>query len=285
MEVKEKIRVIRALPVLISDNNQEHIAYSAYSDATDILNQLKIHIYPEDKVSAELITDPADENAAGQKIIIDRAPIYTIQVDASEKIVRSWSKDVLTVIKKVGVVLGPQDLVDPPLDSVLTPGQTIVITRINVFDENETDAIPYEIKSQTSTNVPFGQSRVTQAGINGTMENTYQVVYKNGVEVSKVLIGSETLTPKQDELVTTGILIGRANFGNYAGMVTSFYKGMTGHYLIVTNLANGEQVRVEIIGSGPFNGPLMDMGTAAFEAIGGSESSGYIPNVSVQLAD
>jgi rare lipoprotein A (peptidoglycan hydrolase) len=68
-------------------------------------------------------------------------------------------------------------------------------------------------------------------------------------------------------------------------MTTSFYKGMTGHHLLVTNLSNGKQVTVAIIGSGPFNGPLMDMGTEPFQAIGGRLSDGFIPQVSVQLLD
>jgi uncharacterized protein YabE (DUF348 family) len=282
---RENIQVIRALPVLISDNNHNYIAFSAYTKATNILHQLNVQIYPEDIVSTSLIMEPVTSGAIGQKITIIRAPVYSIKVDGGIKIARSWSKDVLTVIKKAGVSLGPQDLTSPAEGNSLVPGQIISVTRINQFDESETALIPFSTITQTSTSVPFGQSKTTQTGIDGTLQNTYQVTYQNGVLVSKTLVSSTVSAQEQDQIVATGILVGRANFGYYSGMVTSFFEGMTGHYLLVTNLANGEQVKVEIIGSGPFDGPLMDMGTAAYEAIGGSESSGFIPQVSVQLVD
>jgi hypothetical protein len=147
------------------------------------------------------------------------------------------------------------------------------------------ESIPFETVYQGDASVPFGQKKVTQEGINGVIKKTYHVVYKNGQEVSRWLIGSELITPKQNKIIALGIITGRANFGNYSGMVTSFYKGMTGRYLLVTNLANGRQVRVKIIGSGPFNGPIMDLGIEPFKAIGGNISSGFIPKVSVQLVD
>lgn len=280
-----KVKVIRALPVLISDNNQEHLAYSAYTSEKDILKQLDITVYPEDKVSSELITDPVDENAVGQKVIIERAPVYTVQVDGREILVRSWSTNSKEVIAKGKIALGPQDIISPSATSTLTPGQDIIVTRINEFDVSTNESIEYDTINRTSSNIAFGKSVVTQAGINGTMKKTYHVVYKNGAEVERTLMGSAVVSPKQDKIVTSGVIIGRANFGYYSGMVTSFYKGMTGRYLLVTNLANGKQVKVKILGSGPFNGPLMDMGTEPFQAIGGSLSSGYIPSVSVQLVD
>jgi uncharacterized protein YabE (DUF348 family) len=280
-----EINVIRALPVLISDNNQEYLAYSAYTNELDILKQLKIEIYPEDKVSSELILDPADENAVGQKVIIMRAPVYKIFVDGTEKSVRSWSQNVTEVIKKSGVILGPQDQISPSVSMTLNPGQDIIITRINEFDMSIDEEIPFETVNRGDASVPFGQKRVTQEGINGVIKKTYHVVYKNGQEVSRWLIGSELITPKQNKIIASGIITGRANFGYYSGMVTSFYKGMTGRYLLVTNLANGRQVKVRIIGSGPFNGPILDLGVEPFKAIGGNISSGYIPQVSVQLVN
>jgi hypothetical protein len=54
----------------------------------------------------------------------------------------------------------------------------------------------------------------------------------------------------------------------------------------VEGCAADAQVGVIIAaGAGPFNGPLMDMGTEPFQAIGGRLSDGFIPQVSVQLLD
>ena len=116
----------------------------------------------------------------------------------------------------------------------------------------------------------------------------YHIVYNNGIEISRVLISSETVVPAQNMIISKGAETGYANYGlgsKYVGMVTSFHSGYTGHHLLVTNLNNGKQVTVTIIGSGPFDGGLMDMGTEPFQLLGGSLSSGHLYNVAVQLLD
>ena len=216
-----------------------------------------------------------------------KGKVYTVQKldDGKEKIVRSWSHIIMDIITKSNTKLGPQDIIEPGLQTYVSTGGNIIITRINEFNESKNESIPYDTIYNGSSSIPFGESRVTQAGLNGTMKKTYHVVFRNGVEVTRDLIGSVVTRSEQNKIITAGVLIGRANFGYYSGMVTSFYRGMTGRYLLVTNLDNGRQVKVRIIGSGPFNGPLMDMGTEPFTAIGGSLSSGYIPQVSVQLVE
>jgi hypothetical protein len=146
-------------------------------------------------------------------------------------------------------------------------------------------SVDFETENTTSGSVAFGQTKIIQAGSAGEVKKTYHVIYKNGIEVSRRLTSTVVTKPVQNKIIARGSISGRANFGYYSGMVTSFFKGYKGHHLMVTNLANGKQVTVTIIGSGPFNGPLMDMGTEPFQAIGGSIGSGFIPSVSVVLLD
>jgi uncharacterized protein YabE (DUF348 family) len=279
------ITITRALPVLISDNGQSWQAKSAYSDPSDILKQLAVEIYPEDKISAELILDPAADGAVGQKVIIERAPVYTVYVDDTTKVLRSWTKTVGEMLDQKGITLGLNDTVEPDISTLLTGLSEITITRINFADIEELVTIPYNTLYKIDLTMDLTSSRVGQEGVLGKVNKSYRVEYRNGVEVSRIVTNSETITGVQDKVVYKGAEIGRANFGYYDGMVTSYYRGWTGKYLLVTNLDNGKQVKVRIIGSGPFNGPLMDMGTEPFQMLGGTLSGGFLPNVAVQLAD
>ncbi len=279
------VSLVPSQPVLISDNGQSWVGRSAYTTTADILKQLGIETDKADIVNTELIWNPVEENMAGQKISIRRAPVYTVSVDGIKAVVHSWSKTVLQVLTDVGIKLNQNDITDPARDALAPVSGQIEVTRVNYADVEETVAVPYQTTYRIDTTIGLNEQRISQEGITGKIQKKYHVVYNDGVEVSRTLTSSETLVAVQDKIVSKGAEIGRANFGYYSGMVTSYYKGYTGHHLAVTNLDNGKQVTVTIIGSGPFNGPLMDMGTEPFQAIGGSLGSGYLPNVAVQFLD
>lgn len=280
-----KGEVSKAYSVVVWDDNERRIVKSAYFNVEEILSENNIKVFPEDVLSSELILDPVSDGGAGQKIIIKRAPIYYVEVDGTVKQVRSWERSVSKIVAKTATPLGPKDQILPPADTDVTQGATIRITRINEADIDIFEDINFSAIEKSSTVVAFGQKKVIEPGKKGQRKKTYRVIYHNGIEVSRRLLSSVIVSAKEDKVTLFGIVTGRANFGYYSGMVTSFYKGMTGRYLLVTNLANGKQVKVKIIGSGPFNGPILDMGTEPFQAIGGKISDGFIPSVSVQLLD
>lgn len=199
------VQVVRAVPVLISDNGQSWAATSAYTQPLDILKQLNVEIFPEDKVSAELILDPAAEGTVGQKIIIERAPVFTIYVDDTTKVVRSWAATVGEMLTEKGITLGVNDLVEPPKTASLVGVSEITITRINYADIEETVAIPFQSVEQKDNNMYKGKSAVVQAGVNGSKKQNVHVVYRNGIEVERTVTSSLILQEAQNKITAIGV--------------------------------------------------------------------------------
>jgi uncharacterized protein YabE (DUF348 family) len=278
-----EVRVIRELPVLISDNNQEHLAFSAYSDPYDILDQLEIEYYPEDKIYSELILDPVEYYSVGQRVVIKRAPVYKINVDDSQITARSWAETVDRLIKEENIQLGQNDIVEPTLESSLLNRSEIVITRINFADIEEIVTIPFETIYKMDPSLGLNGKRVAVEGKDGSKTNIYHIVYKNGVEVSRTLTGTTVSGYPEDKIVYRGAQIGRANWGHYGTMQTAF-KGTKGQKLLVTNLDNGRQIIVTVVDYGPVNA-LLDLSPDAFEALGVSLDQGHTDNVAVQLTE
>ncbi len=202
---KTEIRVIRAVPVLISDNNQEHIAYSAYSEPSEILKQLDINFYPEDKISAELILDPAEYNAAGQLLIIKRAPSYKVNVDDETKTIRSWGGTIGDVLSDGQISLGQRDIIEPTTELSSYNILEINITRVNTADVWEENIIPFSTITQKDYNMFEGQTRITQEGVNGSKKELIHIVYHNGVEVDRSVVSSETISSPTTEIVIKGV--------------------------------------------------------------------------------
>lgn len=69
----------------------------------------------------------------------------------------------------------------------------------------EVGSIPFSTQYQETSSLPSDTQKVSQAGSNGCKTQTYKVLYKNGAEVSKTLLNSDTYKPhNQVVLVGTG---------------------------------------------------------------------------------
>lgn len=283
-----RLYIEKSLPIIIYDNTEKTWGRTTKEKPEEILEQNNIEFWPEDVLESELIIDPIKEGGAGQLVRIIRAPVIKIKVDGETKKVRTWGFDVKAAIEKAEVKLNPNDKVNPGLTEYVNDGDIIVVTRINYADVFQIENIDFNTIYKGSTSLALGKTQVSQNGIVGQKKNTYRVTYKDGEEVSRTLISSTITKAKRDQVVLRGAEVGSTNFGWYEGYVTSFYRAtssMVGKYLLVTNLDNGKSVKVRIIGSGPYTGPLMDMGYQAFREIGGSTSKGRLYNVMVQLID
>lgn len=274
--------------VVIKDGEKLTYGRALTKDERESLDQNKISHWPEDIISSELILDPVRYRGAGRLIEIKRAPVYYIIVDRKLIEVRDWDGEVGEIIKKGNVSLNPNDIVSHNLSSKLTNGAEINIARINYAEVSSTESIDFDTVYRTSTALPLGQTRAEISGAKGEKKLTYKITYKDGKEVSRILVGSSITKQKRDAVILRGAEKGRSNWGNYKGLVTSYYRAtrsMVGKHLLVTNLDNGKSVRVRIIGNGPFTGELMDMGIEAFEIIGGTRSMGRLNNVMIQMVD
>ena len=198
------VGVIRAVPVTIIDNGKIRIVNSAYSDSTDILNQVGIKVYPEDRVSQELILSNFNKNGMGQEIIIQRAPHLKISVDGTVKDVRSWKKTVGEVLAEKYIALSPHDEVTPAPSANITSGMDITVTRVNESDEAEDQPIPYGTDTIKDLNMYQGQSKVQTEGANGVQRSIYHVIYKDGAVASKTLTSQTVVTPPQNKVVVEG---------------------------------------------------------------------------------
>jgi uncharacterized protein YabE (DUF348 family) len=288
---KLEVVVTKSYPVLIFDGYQKIKGRAVVGTGEEMLKQNNITVYPEDKVVVSRVTNPAVDMMAGLEIRIDRAPTFNIYVDGTVKVVRSWDPLVSKILETSKVPVNRFDIISRGKNELLSPGEDIFITRVNVETVSETESIDFNTVHKGSTSISFGRSVITQTGAAGQKSNKFKITYKNGIMVSKVLLGSTVTKTPRSKIITGGIVVGKSNWGPYyenhnGPYTTAFYrKGYRGRYILITNLANGRQVKVQIVDYGPINGPLMDLSTTAFEALGGSTYHGHIDSVSVQLVE
>lgn len=107
------------------------------------------------------------------------------------------------------------ELVDPPVP--LSASSNASSDAQGIGDATSSDALltttsetvvveltPFEKVEKEDASLPKGVRRVTQEGIDGATEVTYQVISKGGVELSRTPLSERILTVSRDEITVIG---------------------------------------------------------------------------------
>lgn len=121
--------------------------------------------------------------------------------------------DVKSVLEAGGIVLGPDDTVDPSLDTKVTESTVITINRAGADVETTETAIPFnEVRKETSA-LPRGTEKVEQEGAEGVMESTNLVTRAGSRIVSSNALTSYVKQAPVDKV----ILVGTGSVASHAG--------------------------------------------------------------------
>ena len=108
-------------------------------------------------------------------------------------------------LEEAQISLNPLDKLDPPSTTVLTEDTTVTITRVTEEFESEQAIVPFEQQTVKNESLPEGQTVLIQSGANGIQQNTYRILYENGVETSRTFVSSEITLQSRPEIVMIGV--------------------------------------------------------------------------------
>lgn len=78
------------------------------------------------------------------------------------------------------------------------------------IQSSKTDSIPFSTQYVNDASLPVGTTKVLQSGSNGCRSVTYKILYKDGNEVSRTLINSDTYKP-HNQVVAKGTKVVQNN--------------------------------------------------------------------------
>jgi len=119
--------------------------------------------------------------------------------------VQTTAKTVGALLTEQSVVLGPEDTVTPAVDTALSDGLVIQVTRIATTSVTEEVEVPQPADQQVEDDsLASGTSNVTQQGAPGKDSVTYQVVTTNGQQTAKNEASRTPITAAQPTIITVG---------------------------------------------------------------------------------
>lgn len=140
------------------------------------------------------------------RVVLKHAVKVFLTVDGKTKEVPTCRDTVEDLLKEQGVLLGPQDIVEPGLPGPVEAGAEIRVVRVRQEEEVQEVALPCPTRRETDVHLEKGFTRVVQAGKDGLEKQRWLVVYHDGREVERRLVERSIIEEPVERVVRVGAL-------------------------------------------------------------------------------
>jgi uncharacterized protein YabE (DUF348 family) len=129
-----------------------------------------------------------------------------VLVDGQDVPVTTSAATVGEVLTAAGVELGSKDTTSSPVGAAAVDGMVVVVNRGKSATSHVTQVVAYDSKEIKDPSLPKGQKVVKTTGRVGSIERTYSIATKGGVEVSRTLVSQKVTAEPVDEVVLVGTM-------------------------------------------------------------------------------
>jgi hypothetical protein len=132
----------------------------------------------------------------GSTVVFHRGSA-ALKLDNQSVTFDSPSGTVDELLQSYNVHLQGDDFVVPAPTTVLSHGATVTFVRVGADVTHNARPIQYDTVQQPDPDLPIGQTRVIQDGVNGTMTVTYRQRIENGQKGDRTIVSEvPTVEPK-----------------------------------------------------------------------------------------
>jgi uncharacterized protein YabE (DUF348 family) len=258
--------------ITFSDNGLFIRIKTSAQTVDNFLSEQKITLSEHDEVL------PAKNSMLrpGENIEIHRALKVSIAVDGKKIEKYTLANSIPLVLAENNISLGRLDKTTPDKNGLLENNAQIIVTRINVEDKVIPEDIAFKTVEKTDNKLSWRDKKTEITGQKGIREVKYKITYKDGKEISRVVLEKNITQEPVTEVILQGTYVKTGNAKKGQGTWYAFKGGLfaasttipRGNYAKVTNLANGKSVMVQINDYGPQGkGRIIDLDKVAFAKI------------------
>jgi uncharacterized protein YabE (DUF348 family) len=229
-----QINVYRAYPVLIVDGLAESRITTAYQDPQQIAKAAHIKLYDEDKTTLSQIGNPLQGGGAGLKLTIQRATPFKLVLYGKKIAARTQAKTVGEMLDEKDVKLGKKDQVSVPLSTPIKKGMKVEVWRNGKQTVTREESVAFPVQQVQDLDRPVGYHAIQTPGVPGKQTVTYEIVVKNGKEVSKKVIQRVVTKQPQKQVEIVGA---KPSFSGGFSSALSQLRSCEGSY--TSNTGNG----------------------------------------------
>lgn len=169
------------------------------------------------------VTSAPDRLGAGALVAFRTLRDVTVNVDGASLTETTTGLTVAEVLDEYSIVLGPQDLVDPALDTRVTDDLVVTISRISDdLTETVNEPVPFPEERREDPSLPQGETAVAQEGVDGVQAVTYRITTADGTEIGREAISKVPVTPPVPQIVMVGTALPNQRVGTASWYASPF---------------------------------------------------------------
>ncbi len=225
----------KTLTISIDGKEETFVTYKG--TVKDVLQEKGIILASKDKVQPSLESKVSEKETIKLKTAIPvdiKANGIQVQVLTAEDTIENMLDAEEITLQEQGIDFDKEiDEVLPSLDSTISSDTNVQLVKVQTSDLVEKQPINFDTIVEKNEDLDSSVQKVKSEGVNGAKEITYQIVYKDGVEVSRNVKSTKTIVEPQNEVVVkgTGHIYASRGGGNitYKKKISSTATAYSGH--------------------------------------------------------
>ncbi|MEN6325013.1 MAG: 3D domain-containing protein [Syntrophomonas sp.] len=213
----------------------------------DVLDKNHVTLKAKDKVQPSLATAVSKE----MKIVVTRAFKVKIIADGQTREIISTPITIAEAIKLAGFKLSEQDIVKTIPRQLTVPNQEIELIRVTEKKVESRDAIPFQIERASDNTLERGLTKTVSPGKNGIAINTIKIIYHNGQEVKREVIGSKVVQQPVNKVVALGTITSVSRGGMRLDFREAKYMQASAYTYTGSHTATGQNPQVGMVAVDP----------------------------------
>lgn len=230
-----EVNIYRARPVTIVDGAVKKRVMSPYQTPEQIAKNAGMELHDEDVATMSLSSDMMVAGS-GVQLAIDRATPFTLVLYGKKMTAYTQEATVGAMLEKKEIELGKNDTLSVPKDAEIREGMKVEIWRNGKQTVTEEQEIAFEVEEIQDPDREVGYREVKTPGTKGKKSVTYEVVMKNGKEVSRKEIQSVVMKKPKKEVAIVGTKMSNSFSGSFAEALARL-RSCEGSY--TSNTGNG----------------------------------------------
>ena len=194
-----EVNIYRARPVVIVDGAKRTKVLTPYQTAKQVAQQAGLELHDEDEARFGA-SDNIMRDGALETLTITRATPFTFVFYGKTLPSYTMATTVGEMLKAKNVELKENDRLSVDLSAPITAGMKVELWREGKQVVTREESVAYSVRRVEDANQKVGYRKVQTPGTKGKKMVTYEVVIKNGKEVSKKAIKT-IVTEKAKEQV------------------------------------------------------------------------------------
>jgi len=222
--------------VVINIDGEEQTFVTYKGTIKDVLQENDIIVNEKDKVQPALNEKLSENDRINIKKAVKVQLVTkdkTIEIETAEDTIHEMIGMEEEALKEQGIEFKEGvDEITPALDTKIEKDLTIQLVKVEVVSEVATEAINFDVITQEDESLDVGVEEIVQDGAIGEKEITYEVIKKDGKEISRDIVSSKVTKEPVNKIVAEGtrrVLASRNGNLEYQDVIyceaTAYYSG------------------------------------------------------------